>query len=79
MASTYLTRSITSTNSTWTFSAWIKRTGLGSTQYLIEWGTSSGNGISFSSADKIQYYAEGSGSNPVSQSRSVSYSHCSST
>ena len=66
MASTYLTRSITSTNSTWTFSAWIKRTGLGSTQYLIEWGTSSGNGISFSSADKIQYYAEGSGSNPVS-------------
>jgi hypothetical protein len=66
MATTYLSRSITSTNSTWTFSAWIKRSGLGTTQYLIEWGTSSGNGISFAPADTIQYYTEASGSNPVS-------------
>ena len=68
MANTHLTRSITSTNSSWTFSAWVKRSYYGTTSYLCSWGSngSSGNGIGFSSADKLQYYSEATGSNPVS-------------
>ena len=70
MASTYLTRSITSTNSSWTFSAWCKRSGLTSTQYLVSWGGSgTGQGIGFSSSDRLQYYSESVSSNPTSSAQ----------
>ena len=70
MASTYLTRSITSTNSSWTFSAWCKRSGLTSTQHLVSWGGSgTGQGIGFSSSDRLQYYSESVSSNPTSSAQ----------
>ena len=67
MASTHLTRSITSTNTSWTLSVWVKRGTITSTQYMMSWGGSgTENGIGFSSSDKFQYYSAATGSNPSS-------------
>jgi len=67
MASTHLTRSITSTNTSWTLSVWVKRSAITSTQYMMSWGNSgTENGIGFSSSDKFQYYSAATGSNPTS-------------
>ena len=64
MANTYLTRSLSSTNTSWTFSAWVKRSGISATSYLISWGSNGtdGTGIGFSSSDDLFYYTEGTGS-----------------
>jgi len=71
MADTHLTRSITSTSTSWTLSVWVKRALLSSTQYIMSWGSSgsTGNGIGFSSSDRLQYYSEATGSNPTSSGR----------
>ena len=63
MATTYLTRSLSSTSTSWTFSAWVKRSGITSTNYLISWGNSGtdGTGIGFNSSDELFYYTEGGG------------------
>ena len=62
MASTYLTRSLASTNTSWTFSTWIKKTGLTGTQYLISWGNSGtdGTGVGFNNDGTLFYYSEDS-------------------
>ena len=64
MANTYLTRSLSSTNTSWTFSAWVKRSGISATSYLISWGSNGtdGTGIGFNSSDDLFYYTEGTGS-----------------
>ena len=64
MASTYLTRSLSSTNTSWTFSAWVKKSAVSATNYLISWGNNGtdGTGIGFSSSDELFYYTEGIGS-----------------
>ena len=60
---TSLTKSISSTNTSWTVSLWVKRAKLGATQYMISWGDSGvTNGIGFSSADKFQYFSEATSS-----------------
>jgi hypothetical protein len=68
MANTYLTRSLSSTSTSWTISLWVKRSLISSNQYMISWGSSgsTSNGIGFSSADLFQYYSEATGSNPAS-------------
>ena len=67
MASTYLTRSITSTNTSWTLSVWVKRSGITSNQYIMSWGGSgTENGIGFGAHDKFMYYSAATGSNPIS-------------
>ena len=52
----------------WTSSFWVKRSGLGTTQYLWSGGSYSGNdgiaAIYFSSDDKIHTYFDTSGANP---------------
>jgi len=65
MASTYLTRSLSSTNTSWTFSAWVKRSGITATNYLISWGNSGtdATGIGFASSDELFYYSEDGGDN----------------
>jgi hypothetical protein len=66
MASTYLTRSLSSTSTSWTFSAWVKRgSNLGVTNYFISWGNSGtdATGIGFNTSDKFQYYSEDNPSN----------------
>ena len=66
MAAAYIYRTNTSTASSWTFSAWVKRAGLGN-NYLLSWGSSIG--IGFGSTDYLQYYDSGSGSNPVTTAK----------
>jgi len=65
MANTYLTRSLASTNTSWTFSAWVKRSGITATNYLISWGNSGtdATGIGFASSDELFYYSEDGGDN----------------
>ena len=66
MANTYLTRSLSSTSTSWTFSAWVKRgSNLGVTNYFISWGNSGADatGIGFNTSDKFQYYSEDNPSN----------------
>ena len=65
MPNTYLTRSLASTNTSWTFSAWVKRSGISATNYLISWGNSGtdGTGIGFASSDELFYYSESSPDN----------------
>ena len=65
MATTYLTRSLASTNTSWTFSAWVKRSGITATNYLISWGNSGtdATGIGFNADDTFQYYSESSPDN----------------
>ena len=66
MANTYLTRSLSSTSTSWTFSAWVKRgSNLGVTNYFISWGNSGtdATGIGFNTSDKFQYYSEDNPSN----------------
>jgi len=65
MASTYLTRSLSSTSTSWTFSAWVKRSGISATNYLISWGNSGtdATGIGFNADDTFQYYSESSPDN----------------
>ena len=60
---TSLTKSISSTNTSWTVSLWVKRAKLGATQYMISWGDSGAtNAVGFSSADKFQYFSEATSS-----------------
>ena len=68
MASTYLTRSLSSTSTSWTISLWVKRSLISSNQYIISWGSSgsTSNGIGFSGADLFQYFSEATSSNPAS-------------
>lgn len=65
MASTYLTRSLASTNTSWTFSAWVKRERFDLTNYLISWGNSGtdGTGILFAASGELAYYSESSPDN----------------
>ena len=66
MANTYLTRTLSSTSTSWTFSAWVKRgSNLGVTNYFISWGNSGtdATGIGFNTSDKFQYYSEDNPSN----------------
>ena len=65
MASTYLTRSLASTNTSWTFSAWVKRSGISAINYLISWGNSGtdATGINFSASGQLAYYSEASPDN----------------
>ena len=65
-----MSKSITSTSSTWTFSAWIKRGDLGTpSRFLVSWGGGSWTGIGFGSTEYIQYYDVTSGSNPVTTAK----------
>ena len=59
MASTYLTRTLTNSNQrTFTFSCWVKRSGLGSTQYLlgVGGGGAYASAFYFDSNDKIEVW-----------------------
>jgi len=59
---TSLTKDIDSTNTSWTFSLWVKRTKLSATQYMISYGDSGvTNAIGFSAANLFQYYGEEEG------------------
>jgi len=74
MASTYLTRSLSSTSTSWTFSAWVKRgSNLGTTNYIISWGTSGtdGTGIGFNADNTFQYYSEGASVNSQRKTSAV--------
>ena len=65
-SSDHLTRSLASTNTSWTFSAWVKRSQLNLTNYLISWGNSGtdGTGIGFTADDGyLFYYSESSPAN----------------
>ena len=66
MANTYLTRTFGSTPSTtlFTWSAWVKRSKLGTQQAMISGGQSSNTGqlIYFTDDNKFAYYAQSSGS-----------------
>jgi len=69
MANTYLTRSLSSTSTSWTISLWVKRSLISSNQFMISWGSSgssTSNGIGFSGADLFQYFSEATSSNPAS-------------
>ena len=63
-----LSKSISSTSTTWTFSAWIKRAGFGN-YYFLSWGASDWVGMGFGSTDYLQYYETTSGSNPVTTAK----------
>ena len=63
-----LSKSISSTSTTWTFSAWIKRAGFGN-YYFLSWGASDWVGMGFGSTDYLQYYETASGSNPVTTAK----------
>jgi len=63
-----LSKSISSTSTTWTFSAWIKRAGFGN-YYFLSWGASAWVGMGFGSTDYLQYYETTSGSNPVTTAK----------
>ena len=65
MANTYLTRNLASTNTSWTFSAWVKRERFDLTNYLISWGNSGtdGTGILFAASGELAYYSESSPDN----------------
>jgi len=56
MASTYLSRSVTTTGNqrTWTFSAWVKRSKLGTTQFLISAKNVGETTLHFRSQDDLQ-------------------------
>ena len=74
MASTYLSwTGFSSTSTSWTYSGWVKRSKLGSTNYLISWGTSGtdGTGIGFDSGDNLFYYSEDSPSNILIETSAV--------
>ena len=60
MATAYLTRSLSSTSTSWTFSAWVKRERFDLTNYLISWGNSGtdATGILFTSSGEFSYYSE---------------------
>jgi len=65
-----LTRSMSSTSTSWTFSAWVKKCKLGdgnvgTTNYLISWGNSGSDatGINFTRDNKLAYYSEDSPDN----------------
>ena len=72
-SSDYLSRSLASTNTSWTFSAWVKRCRLGATNYLISWGTSGtdGTGIGYDSGDNLFYYSEDSPDNILIETSAV--------
>jgi hypothetical protein len=64
MANTYIQRSVSSSNRrTWTWSGWVKRSKLGSSQYLVEsWANSTNYGhLYFSSGDILAFYAPPAG------------------
>jgi len=66
MANSYLTRSLASTNTSWTFSAWVKRSGISEGSiYLTSWGSNGvdATGIGFNNDDELFYYSEDGGSN----------------
>ena len=74
MASTYLSwTGFSSTSTSWTYSGWVKRSKLGSTNYLISWGTSGtdGTGIGFDNGDNLFYYSEDSPSNILIETSAV--------
>ena len=74
MATTYLTRSLSSTSTSWTFSAWVKRgSNLGTTNYIISWGNSGSDatGIGFNASNTFQYYSESSPDNKHRQTSAV--------
>ena len=56
MASTYLSRSVTTTGNqkTWTFSAWVKRSKLGSVQYIVSAKGSGETTLYFRAIDDLQ-------------------------
>ena len=69
-SSTSFDRSMTSTSTSWTFSAWVKRCRLGdgnvaTTNYLISWGNSGtdATGINFTRNNTLAYYSEDSPDN----------------
>jgi hypothetical protein len=73
MASTYLTRTQSTGNrTTFTFSAWVKRSGFG-TQHLITCGASSTymTQFQFNSADQLQFYNNDNGTTMHLQSNRV--------
>ena len=68
--SPYLSRSLSSTSTTWTYSTWVKRSTLGNgnvstTNYLISWGSSGtdATGINFTRDNNLAYYSEDSPDN----------------
>ena len=63
MASTYLQRTLGTPTSEkiWTFSAWVKRTGLGSTQHIFSLDSGSNrDAFSFDSDNGLRFYCNGS-------------------
>jgi hypothetical protein len=71
--SPYLSRSLSSTSTTWTFSTWVKRGELSANNYLISWGNSGtdGTAIGFDSGDNFFYYSEDGGSNRLRETSAV--------
>ena len=73
-SSDYLNRSLSSTSTSWTFSAWVKRgSNLGATNYIISWGNSGtdATGIGFNASNTFQYYSESSPDNKHRQTSAV--------
>ena len=65
-----MSKSISSTSTTWTFSAWIKRGDTGTpSRFLVSWGGDNWTGVGFGSTDYIQYYDVASESNPVTTAK----------
>ena len=67
---TVLTRSLSSTSTSWTFSAWVKKQQSGG--YIMSWGNSGtdATGVGFST-DKFIYYSEDSPSNILVQTTAL--------
>jgi|3_EtaG_2_1085321.scaffolds.fasta_scaffold22527_2 hypothetical protein len=74
-----MSKSISSTSASWTFSAWVKRgSNLGTANYLVSWGDSGtdATGIGFDSGNNFFYYSEDSPDNILIETTEV-YKDCS--